>query len=166
MTATGGTTEQPGSVRSLIPARIDRLPWSPFHTRMVVALGTCWILDGLEITIASNVGEKLTDGSRLGLIDFDRFALGEPELDVATFDAMFASNVRAPFFLVAAFAPGMVARGSGSIVNLGSMAGEIGLSGGAAYGATKASLSSMTRAWKSTASKPRATAAAARTPSA
>jgi MFS family permease len=34
---------------------------------MVVALGTCWVLDGLEITIASNVGEKLTDGSRLGL---------------------------------------------------------------------------------------------------
>ncbi|MCD2187184.1 MFS transporter [Actinomycetospora soli] len=57
----------PGSVRSLIPARIDRLPWSPFHTRMVVALGTAWILDGLEITIASNVGDKLTDSSRLGL---------------------------------------------------------------------------------------------------
>jgi MFS family permease len=60
-------THQPGSVRSLIPARIDRLPWSPFHTRMVVALGTAWILDGLEITIASNVGDKLTDSSRLGL---------------------------------------------------------------------------------------------------
>ena len=55
------------SVRSLIPARIDRLPWSPFHTRMVVALGSCWILDGLEIVIASNVADKLTDSSRLGL---------------------------------------------------------------------------------------------------
>ena len=32
----------PRSVRSLIPARIDRLPWSPFHTRMVVALGIAW----------------------------------------------------------------------------------------------------------------------------
>jgi hypothetical protein len=29
----------PGAVRSLIPARIDRLPWSPFHSRMVAALG-------------------------------------------------------------------------------------------------------------------------------
>jgi MFS family permease len=66
VTATEGTT-QPGSVRSLIPARIDRLPWSPFHTRMVLALGSCWILDGLEITIASNVGEKLSDSSRLGI---------------------------------------------------------------------------------------------------
>ena len=35
-------------VRSLIPARIDRLPWSPFHTRLVVALGVAWILDGLR----------------------------------------------------------------------------------------------------------------------
>ncbi len=68
-------------------------------------------------------------------------------LDVDTFDALFVSNVRAPFFLVAAFAPGMVARGKGSIINVGSMAGQIGLAGAAAYGATKASLSSMTRAW-------------------
>ena len=45
------------------------------------------------------------------------------EVDVAAFDKMFASNVRAPFFLVAAFAPGMAARGHGSIVSLSSMAG-------------------------------------------
>src|SRR6266581_290554 len=41
-----------------------------------------------------------------------------PDLDVATFDALFASNVRAAFFLVAAFAPGMSARGKGSIINV------------------------------------------------
>src|SRR5467141_3353632 len=69
------------------------------------------------------------------------------ELDVAVFDGMFASNVRAAFFLVAAFAPGMAARGKGSIINVSSMAGQIGLAGGAAYGATKAALASMTRAW-------------------
>jgi NAD(P)-dependent dehydrogenase (short-subunit alcohol dehydrogenase family) len=69
------------------------------------------------------------------------------DLDVDTFDALFASNVRAPFFLVAAFAPGMAAKGNGSIINVSSMAGQIGLAGAAAYGATKASLSSMTRAW-------------------
>jgi NAD(P)-dependent dehydrogenase (short-subunit alcohol dehydrogenase family) len=68
-------------------------------------------------------------------------------LSVETFDALFASNVRAPFFLVAALAPKMAARGTGSIINLGSMAGEIGLAGGAAYGATKAALSSLARAW-------------------
>jgi NAD(P)-dependent dehydrogenase (short-subunit alcohol dehydrogenase family) len=46
------------------------------------------------------------------------------ELDVATFDDMFASNVRAPFYLVAAFAPAMAARGKGSIINISSMAGR------------------------------------------
>jgi NAD(P)-dependent dehydrogenase (short-subunit alcohol dehydrogenase family) len=69
------------------------------------------------------------------------------EFDVSAFDKMFASNVRAPFFLVAAIAPGMAARGRGSIVSVSSMAGGVGLVGGAAYGATKASLESMTRSW-------------------
>jgi NAD(P)-dependent dehydrogenase (short-subunit alcohol dehydrogenase family) len=69
------------------------------------------------------------------------------EFDPAAFDKMFASNVRAPFFLVGALAPGMAARGRGSIVSLSSMAGGVGLVGGAAYGATKASLEAMTRAW-------------------
>jgi NAD(P)-dependent dehydrogenase (short-subunit alcohol dehydrogenase family) len=69
------------------------------------------------------------------------------EVEVNAFDKMFASNVRAPFFLVAAFAPGMAARGRGSIISLSSMAGGVGLAGGAAYGATKASLEAMTRAW-------------------
>jgi NAD(P)-dependent dehydrogenase (short-subunit alcohol dehydrogenase family) len=69
------------------------------------------------------------------------------EFDVSALDKMFASNVRAPFILVAALAPGMAARGRGSIVSLSSMAGGVGLVGGAAYGATKASLEAMTRAW-------------------
>ncbi|MGW4247390.1 MFS transporter [Nocardia sp. NPDC004722] len=49
-----------GVVRTLVPARIDRLPWSRFHTRLVVALGVAWILDGLEITVASAVADTLT----------------------------------------------------------------------------------------------------------
>jgi NAD(P)-dependent dehydrogenase (short-subunit alcohol dehydrogenase family) len=69
------------------------------------------------------------------------------ELDVATFDALFASNVRAAYLLVAAIAPRMAARGAGSIVNLASMAGTVGLAGSAAYGATKASLAALTRSW-------------------
>ena len=69
------------------------------------------------------------------------------DLDVATFDRLFAANVRAAYFLVAALAPKMAARGSGSIISLGSMAGQIGLAGGAAYSATKATLAAMTRSW-------------------
>jgi hypothetical protein len=57
----------PGVIRSLIPARIDRLPWSPFHTRMVVALGVAWILDGLEITVASAAAAQLTSEDTLAL---------------------------------------------------------------------------------------------------
>ncbi|HEX4359536.1 MAG TPA: MFS transporter [Pseudonocardia sp.] len=62
-------TNAPGTaaIRSLIPARIDRLPWSPFHTRLVCALGVAWILDGLEITVASGVAATLTDKETLGL---------------------------------------------------------------------------------------------------
>jgi NAD(P)-dependent dehydrogenase (short-subunit alcohol dehydrogenase family) len=70
-----------------------------------------------------------------------------PDLAGDRYDAMFASNVRAAYYLVAGLAPGMVARGSGAIINISSMAGQIGLDGGAAYGATKAALSALTRAW-------------------
>jgi|ERR1035441_6436920 NAD(P)-dependent dehydrogenase (short-subunit alcohol dehydrogenase family) len=69
------------------------------------------------------------------------------ELDLDTFDSLFAANVRAPYFLVATIAPKMAAKGAGSIVNVGSMAGEVGMVGGAAYGATKACLDAMTRSW-------------------
>jgi MFS family permease len=54
-------------IRSLIPARLDRLTWSPFHTRMVCGLGGAWILDGLQITLASSVTGELTKSSTLGM---------------------------------------------------------------------------------------------------
>jgi NAD(P)-dependent dehydrogenase (short-subunit alcohol dehydrogenase family) len=83
------------------------------------------------------------------LVNNGGFSLWGPtsDFDIDKFDAMFATNVRAPFLLVGAFAPGMAAKGNGSIINLSSMAGGIGLAGAAAYGATKASMASMTRAW-------------------
>ncbi|WP_329045601.1 SDR family oxidoreductase [Amycolatopsis sp. NBC_01488] len=62
-------------------------------------------------------------------------------------DALFTANVRAAYQLVAGLAPAMATRGSGVIVNLASMAGTVGLAGGAAYGATKAALASLTRSW-------------------
>jgi NAD(P)-dependent dehydrogenase (short-subunit alcohol dehydrogenase family) len=82
------------------------------------------------------------------LVNNAGFSWFGPTADLApdTFDALFASNVRAPYFLVAAFAPGMAARGSGSIINISSMAGRIGLPAAAAYGATKGALESLTRA--------------------
>ena len=69
------------------------------------------------------------------------------DFDLTVNDDMFDDNVRAAFVLVGALAPAMVDRGSGSIINLSSMAARIGLVGGASYSATKASLEAMTRAW-------------------
>ena len=68
------------------------------------------------------------------------------EVDIEAFDRMLAITECA-IMLVAAMAPGMAARGHGSIISVSSMASRVGMPGGAAYAATKASLEAMTRAW-------------------
>jgi len=50
-----------------VPQRLDRLPWSRWHWRMVLALGVTWVLDGLEVTIVGALGAALTRPSTLGL---------------------------------------------------------------------------------------------------
>ncbi len=56
------------TIRTTIPARMDRLPWSRFHWLVVIGLGTVWILDGLEVTIVGAIGSRLTEpSSGLGL---------------------------------------------------------------------------------------------------
>ena len=44
------------AIRSTIPARLDRLPWSGWHWRVVIALGVSWLLDGLEVTLVGSLG--------------------------------------------------------------------------------------------------------------
>ncbi len=63
------------------------------------------------------------------------------------FDLVFDVNVKAPFFLAAAIAPRMAARGGGAIINISTMAAAIGMSGLAAYGASRAAIDSLTKAW-------------------
>src|SRR3954464_4006307 len=61
-----------GTIRTQIPARLDRLPWSRFHWRIVIGLGTVWILDGLEVTIVGAVGSRLTEkGSGIAMTASD-----------------------------------------------------------------------------------------------
>jgi MFS family permease len=73
--ARGGRSGEP--IRSLIPARLDRLGWSRFHTMLVVALGVAWVLDGLEITIASNVTAIISKPQSLNLSSSEvSFAIG------------------------------------------------------------------------------------------
>jgi MFS family permease len=50
-----------------IPARLDRLPWSRWHWRVVIALGVAWVLDGLEVTLVGSVGSVLERPDTLGL---------------------------------------------------------------------------------------------------
>ena len=69
------------------------------------------------------------------------------ELDTATYDQLFDGNVRSAYLLTAALAPAMAHLGGGVIINVASMAATVGLSGGAAYSATKAALVAMTRSW-------------------
>jgi MFS family permease len=61
------TIEQAMPIRSTVPARLDRLGWSPFHTRMVAGLGAAWILDGLQITISSSVTGVLISPDTLNM---------------------------------------------------------------------------------------------------
>ncbi len=69
------------------------------------------------------------------------------EVDGALFDATFALNVRAPFFLTGAFAPRMAADGGGAIVNISTMVASFGAPGMALYGSSKAALELLTKAW-------------------
>jgi MFS family permease len=54
-------------VESTIPARLDRLPWSAWHWRVVLALGVSWLLDGLEVTVVGSLGPALQRDDTLGL---------------------------------------------------------------------------------------------------
>jgi NAD(P)-dependent dehydrogenase (short-subunit alcohol dehydrogenase family) len=67
--------------------------------------------------------------------------------DVASFQAMFDTNVRGTYFLTAALVPAMLAREHGSIVNVTTMAASMGVAGASGYSATKAALASFTRTW-------------------
>ena len=58
-------------VETSIPARLDALPWSGFHTRVVLALGITWILDGLEVTLAGALSGALKQSPSLHFSNFD-----------------------------------------------------------------------------------------------
>jgi MFS family permease len=56
------------TIATRIPARLDRLPWSRFHWRIVVGLGGVWVLDAVEVSLVGSVSSRLTQqGSGLGL---------------------------------------------------------------------------------------------------
>lgn len=76
-------------VRSLIPARMDRLPWTRFHWLVVTSLGVSWILDGLEIQIVSAVSPVLTKHATLGLSSAETGLIGSVYLFGEVVGALF-----------------------------------------------------------------------------
>ena len=67
--ATNAASLKQGTVETDIPQRLDRLPWSGWHTRIIVALGTSWLLDGLEVTIVGSLSGVLQSKQGLSLTD-------------------------------------------------------------------------------------------------
>lgn len=61
--------QQGDRIETDIPARLDRLPWSKWHARIIVALGTSWLLDGLEVTMVGSLAGILESKAGLGLTD-------------------------------------------------------------------------------------------------
>lgn len=54
-------------ITTAVPQRLDRLPWSRWHWRIVWALGVTWLLDGLEVSIVAALGPMLTHSDTLHL---------------------------------------------------------------------------------------------------
>jgi MFS family permease len=63
------STKENRSIETDVPARLDRLPWSGWHRKIIVALGTSWLLDGLQVTLAGSLAGILEDKKGLALTD-------------------------------------------------------------------------------------------------
>jgi MFS family permease len=55
------------TIETQVPARLDRLPWSRWHVRIITALGTSWLLDGLQVTLAGSLAGILEAKNGLAL---------------------------------------------------------------------------------------------------
>jgi MFS family permease len=59
---------QTGTIKTRIPARLDRLPWSRFHWMVIGGLGTAWVLDGLEVNVVGSISSRISEhGAGTGL---------------------------------------------------------------------------------------------------
>jgi NAD(P)-dependent dehydrogenase (short-subunit alcohol dehydrogenase family) len=125
------------------------------------------VVDGIRAAggTADFVAADLRDASSARQLATEALRIGEGRVDVLVnsagifpfgatadttsdgFDEVFDINVKAPYFLVAALAPGMAERGTGAIVNVTTMVAEFGAAGMGLYGSTKAALVLLTKSW-------------------
>src|SRR6202171_3686130 len=68
---TPATSSDDRVIETSIPFRLDSLRWSGFHTRVVIALGITWILDGLEVTLAGSLSGALKESPALHFTNFE-----------------------------------------------------------------------------------------------
>src|SRR5579864_4136481 len=81
------------AVRTDVPARLDRLPWSAFHRLVVVALGITWVLDGLEVTLAGSVAAALQQSPHLHLTSAEVGLTGTAYLSGAILGSLFFGHL-------------------------------------------------------------------------
>src|SRR3954447_11261065 len=96
---------QPRLLETDIPARLDRLPWSFWHWRVVLALGVTWLLDGLEVTLVGAVANVLGREETLHLSETEIGASVSAYLAGAVLGALFFGRLtdrlgRKPLFFV------------------------------------------------------------------
>lgn len=87
--APGAAPDEPGVVATLIPARLERLPWGRFHVLVIAALGITWILDGLEVTLAGSVAAALKASPTLHMSDPEVGLAGSAYLIGAVLGSLF-----------------------------------------------------------------------------
>lgn len=93
--------------------------------------------------LAQEVGEVDVLVNNAGIFPFSP----TPEQSLDVYEKVFDVNVRGTYFLTAALAPAMVAKGRGSIVNVSSIAAVVGTPVGSVYNASKAAMDALTRSW-------------------
>jgi NAD(P)-dependent dehydrogenase (short-subunit alcohol dehydrogenase family) len=94
-------------------------------------------------TLAQTAGDVDVLVNNAGIFPFG----ASHEIPIEDVKTVLDFNIVAPFTLTAAFVPGMIERGSGAIVNVSTMVASFGLPGMSAYGASKAALELLTKAW-------------------
>jgi NAD(P)-dependent dehydrogenase (short-subunit alcohol dehydrogenase family) len=124
ITANGGRAE-------FVPMDLDGTP----QACSALAAEAARLLGGRIDILVNNAGIYPSSGSHTT-------TTGE-----ATFDQVYAVNVKTPYFLTAAVAPAMIEAGGGVIINLGSWIARLGIPVGALYSSTKGAMETLTRAW-------------------
>jgi MFS family permease len=110
------------AIESDVPARLDRLPWSAWHVRIITALGTSWILDGLEVTLVGSLSGVLQSKNGLSLSDQAVAAAATTYLAGAVIGALFFGHLtdrwgRRRLFLVTLATYSVATIGTGLSIN-------------------------------------------------